>query len=528
MAHRFDMLRRQLWAVRWVALLLVPWIDGRLSGGYWLAFAYVPLLFLASPLFALASAAMTPLYLLTLHPYYHRFPMAHTELLSVSLWDYFTLLQFGLVICFARDGLLWSKSPPDRLTGFVLRRYGKAIRGLLLMASAGLTAALLFRATPVPQTAAWAVMLLYLRRHVSAEPLAPQRLVLQIATLFLFLFATLGSAAMVECLARLAMANRAPETTYYMPHPKCIWTLRPNAVGLRPVPVSAFETKEMNIRISPQGLRDRVYGPKKENEFRIAMVGDSFTYGGTTELQDTVPKTLERFLSSCGLMTKEVSVINAGVFGYGPWQEREFLLERGFPLEPDLVILQLYLTNDIENTLSKVGKKLRAYTSQELVEKLGPKTYASWPARFDRWLFNHSRVYQLFGDASGNYLWCLDIWNRIRFLPQYRYDAPPPSEPRPSNLETELRTWYPELIEGAEILLEDVLGIADDCKERGIDFMVYIVPDRSVVNDNVWEFCMRNVPRDQYERGKSIRVIQQHLDKLGLVSIDLMPLLMRH
>ena len=36
---------------------------------------------------------------------------------------------------------------------------------------------------------------------------------------------------------------------------------------------------EWDAVISSQGIRDREYGPKENDEFRIVTIGDSFTFG---------------------------------------------------------------------------------------------------------------------------------------------------------------------------------------------------------------------------------------------------------
>src|SRR5258706_15030760 len=46
----------------------------------------------------------------------------------------------------------------------------------------------------------------------------------------------------------------------------------------------------MHLVTNSIGLKDREYGPKKANEFRIVALGDSFTEGAVPELSQTYVK----------------------------------------------------------------------------------------------------------------------------------------------------------------------------------------------------------------------------------------------
>ena len=142
---------------------------------------------------------------------------------------------------------------------------------------------------------------------------------------------------------------------YFEPDPSVIWTLVPGASGECRLTLDDGSTGAFPFSISSQGLRDREYGPKSPDEFRIAVVGDSYVFGRGVADDETIPKRLEAVLLDKPL-TKRVSVINAGCGGYGPWQEHLFLAERGFPLEPDLVIFQILLLNDIADTMIREGQ----------------------------------------------------------------------------------------------------------------------------------------------------------------------------
>lgn len=93
-------------------------------------------------------------------------------------------------------------------------------------------------------------------------------------------------------------------------------------------------------------LQDRPYDPKKpKNTFRIAVVGDSFSFGPYLQFDDTFPKRLERWLN---LNEKQphVEVINYGVPRYSTTHEVD-MVKRAISEQADLILLQITL-NDPE------------------------------------------------------------------------------------------------------------------------------------------------------------------------------------
>jgi lysophospholipase L1-like esterase len=102
------------------------------------------------------------------------------------------------------------------------------------------------------------------------------------------------------------------------------------------------------VDINSLGFRDREYGPKAPNEIRVLSLGDSFGFGAGVELDETYAKVLERRLGG-RFPAVPVSVINAGVSGYGQRQELLTFADQRSRLDPDLVIATFVAGNDVEN-----------------------------------------------------------------------------------------------------------------------------------------------------------------------------------
>ena len=101
-------------------------------------------------------------------------------------------------------------------------------------------------------------------------------------------------------------------------------------------------------RINSAGFRGaEVSREKSQDVRRIAVIGDSFTFGAGVDVEDTYPAQLQRLLNQRNLRSE---VMNFGVVNHDMWQHYEMLKERVLPYEPDLVILAIF-TNDLESSI---------------------------------------------------------------------------------------------------------------------------------------------------------------------------------
>jgi hypothetical protein len=121
-------------------------------------------------------------------------------------------------------------------------------------------------------------------------------------------------------------------------HPTRGWALQS---GLRDLRVFGGKTLSSNS----QGLRGRAEHayPKPEGRQRIAIFGDSFTFGEGVSDGETYSTWLERLL-------QEAEVLNFGVHGYGHDQMLLYLQEQGVRYHADVVMLG-FVYDDMERDL---------------------------------------------------------------------------------------------------------------------------------------------------------------------------------
>ena len=135
-----------------------------------------------------------------------------------------------------------------------------------------------------------------------------------------------------------------PSRAVREPHPVLRWENRPLAI--EQVPLAEHPDGQFVFRTNAQALRrdTDVAVPKPAGVFRILVLGDSQTEGYVNN-DEHYPHVLETRLRAAGL--EHVEVLNAGVGAYEAAYYYYWYLVHGVSLEPDLVLVGLYLGNDL-------------------------------------------------------------------------------------------------------------------------------------------------------------------------------------
>jgi hypothetical protein len=124
------------------------------------------------------------------------------------------------------------------------------------------------------------------------------------------------------------------------------------------------------IRVNRLGFRDREIPPKTAGKYRIAIIGDSFTWGQGIEENERFSNLLQQFLGP------RYEVFNFGIPAHNMPEHLE-VLSQVLPVSPDFVLLQLYI-NDFE--------------TQDMER---PRSYRLLPESLDRSLARSSVLYDL-------------------------------------------------------------------------------------------------------------------------------------
>jgi len=99
------------------------------------------------------------------------------------------------------------------------------------------------------------------------------------------------------------------------------------------------------VRTNALGFRGPEITPKRPGEFRIVVLGDSFTFGPGIAYKELFTSLLQARLARAH---PGAHVINLAVEGYNVVQYAAVLEEVGLRLDPDLVLVALFPVNDFE------------------------------------------------------------------------------------------------------------------------------------------------------------------------------------
>ena len=113
---------------------------------------------------------------------------------------------------------------------------------------------------------------------------------------------------------------------------------------------------EAFFTVNSDGMPDREFAKTKApNTFRVAVIGDSFTEAPGIPRAHRYTTILERALTGCAALNgKAVEVLAFGASAYGPAHELLEMRTHVWPYAPDLVLLQLFLPNDLRGSVREL------------------------------------------------------------------------------------------------------------------------------------------------------------------------------
>ena len=123
--------------------------------------------------------------------------------------------------------------------------------------------------------------------------------------------------------------------------------------------VLKLEELEYTIRTNSLGLRSKELQTKQENEYRVVIFGDSFMFGPGVNDSDTVASYLEAIPKQNPKgKFKLLSVYNYSISGLNTVQELVLYRHLGKDVNPDQVILGVFIGNDIiPNAITSIDER---------------------------------------------------------------------------------------------------------------------------------------------------------------------------
>ncbi len=245
---------------------------------------------------------------------------------------------------------------------------------------------------------------------------------------------------------------------------------RIGGVRLRPGARTRFRTAEFetDIAINRQGVRDDEIPPKAPDERRIVVLGDSMVMAVQVAAEQTFCRQMQDRLNAQRTTAQRYRVINAGVQGYGPVEEALFYQYVVQDLQPDIVVVVLYVANDAVEAAAS-APRLHGGASPAPAQAIDA---AGLRVRLRR-LVRRSMVLQIVRQRV------LDVTGR--FQNNQTLELPP-----------ELTMFLPQqpparIREGLDVTRESVEQIARLAADRAAKTAVVLLPVRFQVSDESWD-----------------------------------------
>lgn len=293
-----------------------------------------------------------------------------------------------------------------------------------------------------------------------------------------------------------------PDSGFYI-HTPTGRRLRRGASGV--ITHHHLSKKDVEFSTNSLGYRDDEIGEKGDRDYRILALGDSITLGDYAAVDETYPAFIERFLSEASdpvLEGRNVRVINAGVGAIDLQNEFAILMETGLSVEPDVVLVGMYLNDAYHSPVLKIRRLSPALSwshflrvasmwldvsldryvyegtglrDEDAIERARERFVATHTVAEGDWNSNEDAFNALIAENIGGwgYAWSDDFWKKI--VP----------------------------------ILELMKQVGD---EHGFRLAVMLFP----VSFQVHSELQMDLPQREFDR---------HMEQLGLAHIDLLPLL---
>jgi hypothetical protein len=296
----------------------------------------------------------------------------------------------------------------------------------------------------------------------------------EIFSSFALMFAGLcGALLLAEGAVRLMEPREVMRYFFMRSDPVLDHSFIPNSSG-------HYKTTEFDVeyRINSLGLREHeISRTKPAGTRRVLMLGDSFTEGDGVDHDATFSHRLQTMLDTTKLGSRW-EVINAGVGSYAPSLEFLYLRHGGLDLSPDIVVLNLDLSDFFDDI--HYAQRTR-YDARGVPVATGPEVEHRPDSRLEAGLLD---IKDFFKDHTR-------LYNFIRLRIDRYLEGARHTVDMSGNIGVDkyamLRPEYGGFIErDGAMTFHNLYMIRDTLRARGIDFHVTLYPYGLQVGPTEW------------------------------------------
>jgi len=289
---------------------------------------------------------------------------------------------------------------------------------------------------------------------------------------------------------------------FYMPDPPGRYRLSP---GYRGRIYNGAEYSN-EIRINEAGLRGPEIESSSEEVLRVLIVGDSFVFGVGVEDTETFTALLPEHLAREGLAAEG---LNAGIPAFGVPDAESWFRRHGADLDPDVVVLAIFLGNDLVDA---------SPDREEILLVDGLLVPSQSADGLKAWLHRHSHLFVAIKS----------LLEQPGFLPlRARLGLGEPWKTR--TLREELGVYK----QSAEQDLRPAIDATDEALGRfvdwswelGFELVAVLIPSEIQLEPDRWHSSLASLGLDpaDYDSSTPTGIFQALLDRYKISTLDLGP-----
>jgi hypothetical protein len=284
-------------------------------------------------------------------------------------------------------------------------------------------------------------------------------------------------------------------------------------------------TMRFGFPCNQKGHYDTAFEPKKKEENLVVTIGDSFSLG-------VVPHHFH-FTTVCERMLQGYNIYNMGVCAIGPPEYLYLLRQEALPLNPDLIIINLFIGNDF-------GDNLRDYSRVREAGKAFQGAVRSWFDLENILIYLIPRRIAMIAREEEELAHGLDALqgerpeeeveislNKVKkglfpWLDDPLKEAPYFSKATFLDIE---RVRAETVCKKNKDLYEKLFSTILRMKEaaRGTDFAVMVIPDEFQIEDGLWNEILTLSTIKNLDRYLPQQVLTQWLDQQKIPYLNLLP-----
>lgn len=267
------------------------------------------------------------------------------------------------------------------------------------------------------------------------------------------------------------------------------------------------------VHFNSLGFHDDEHPPHKpDGAYRVLVLGDSISASLQVPPESAFLNRTQRELDDRAQPDRSIELIDAGIDGFGTAQELLLFRERMARFEPDLVLLQMFITNDLTDNSSEAGD-----WNHYLARRCGRPYFALEDGRLE--FRGRSQ-----GASGGGFLDALLLHSQLY---ANLVSGEPPDGAGPAFRDQEILdvTASPPLQRAWELTQRLLRELAREVESRGMAFAVLIVPDKMATGQFTEEQIEAGLPQNGYDTPH--RQLAASLAENGYRYLDLLPALER-